>query len=157
MKSVLFASIALLLLSAAAPVGRFGGDERFGQKISPKGALEAAVIPTKLAEARKDSVYIKVSGPVKTVCQMKGCWMTMDVNGQPMRIRFKDYAFFVPKDCAGRTAVIEGWAFQKVTTEAERRHYAEDAGKPQAEIEMIQGDEKALGFEAVGVVLLAKK
>ena len=154
-KALALALAALFVLSAAAP--RPGGDERFGQKISAKGALEAAALPAKLAEAKRDSVYIKVSGPVKAVCQMKGCWMTMDVNGQPMRIRFKDYAFFVPKDCAGRTAVIEGWAFQKVTTEAERRHYAEDAGKPADEVAKITGDEKSLGFEAVGVILLAKK
>lgn len=144
---------ATLLLVAARP----GGSEHFGKKISAKGALAPEAIPTRLAEAKRDSVWIKVTGPVKAVCQMKGCWMTMDVAGQPMRIRFKDYAFFVPKDCIGRTVVIEGWAFQKVTSEDERRHYAEDAGKSAEEVAKIVGDEKALGFEAVGVILLPKQ
>jgi hypothetical protein len=143
---------ASLLLTAY-----LGGPEQFGQKIKAKGAKAPEAILSELKAAKRDSVWIKVSGPVRAVCQMKGCWMTMDVAGQAMRIKFKDYAFFVPKDCVGRTAVIEGWAFQKVTPEEERKHYAEDAGKSDDEVKKITGDERSLSFEAVGVLLMPAK
>ena len=72
------------------------------------------------------------------------------------RIRFRDYAFFVPLDIAGRPAVVEGVASVTVTTQAMRRHYAEDAGKPPAEVAAIVGDETALQVTAEAVEVLGR-
>ncbi|MBK6732010.1 MAG: DUF4920 domain-containing protein [Bacteroidetes bacterium] len=44
----------------------------------------------------------KVKGTVTSVCQNKGCWMKLDLgNGESMRVTFKDYGFFVPKEKQG--------------------------------------------------------
>jgi hypothetical protein len=74
-------------------------------------------------------------------------------DGTTMRVKFKDYGFFVPKDCAGKTAIMEGRAFFRTVSVDELKHYAEDAGKSKEEIEKIKEPQKALAFEAEGVIL----
>ena len=88
---------------------------------------------------------------------MKGCWMLVasdDSNQEPVMVRFKDYGFFMPKDIAGRKVVMEGWAFREVTPVDELRHYAEDAGKSQEEIDAITEPKDEMKFLASGVLLL---
>jgi hypothetical protein len=70
-----------------------------------------------------------------------------------MRVTFKDYGFFVPKDSKGKEVVIEGIAMRKVTPVDELRHYAEDAGKSPEEVAAITEPVQELAFEAVGVLL----
>ena len=71
-----------------------------------------------------------------------------------MRVRFKDYGFFVPKDIAGRQAVVEGYAFREVTTVEELRHYAEDEGLSAEEIAKITEPVEEVKFLASGVYLV---
>jgi hypothetical protein len=98
-----------------------------------------------------------VKGKVEAVCQAKGCWMNI-AGDQPemeeMMVKFKDYGFFVPKDIAGREVVMQGYAFREVTPVDELRHLAQDAGKPQAEIDQITEPKVELKFLASGVLLL---
>ena len=83
---------------------------------------------------------------------MKGCWMRVEMPGEEtVMVRFKDYGFFVPKDIAGKRVLVEGKAFVSEVDEAERRHMAEDAGKPDSLIAKITGSEMQKGFEASGV------
>ena len=81
----------------------------------------------------------------------------MDVkmpNGGVMKVRFKDYGFFVPtKGLEGRQAVLQGYAVKEKTDVATLRHYAEDAGKSKEEIEKITAPEESLSFEADGVLI----
>jgi Domain of unknown function (DUF4920) len=79
--------------------------------------------------------------------------MKMDMGGKELMIRFKDYGFFVPKDCDGKTATIQGKVKKEVIDVATLRHYAEDAGKTKEEIEKITKPEEKYTFEAVGVIL----
>ena len=46
-----------------------------------------------------------------------------------------DYGFFVPMDLVGKTVVLDGKSFIKTTSVEDQKHYAEDAKKPQAEID----------------------
>ncbi len=99
-----------------------------------------------------DGRTVLVEGPVAAVCQKKGCWMTMRDGERDMRIRFKDYGFFVPKDCSGRTARIEGvFSVQEIPVE-EARHYLEDAGRGE-EASGITEPQKQLTLLASGVQL----
>lgn len=123
-----------------------------GKKISESGAVPATELTAKMGQ--KDKMPAKVEGTVADVCKMKGCWMTVKTgDGQTMRVTFKDYGFFVPKDIVGKTVVVEGLAETTTTPVAELRHYAQDAGKPKAEIEKITRPEKALTFVADGVIV----
>jgi len=123
-----------------------------GKKINDEGAISVAELVEKMNGAEK--LETKVIANVVSVCQVKGCWMMVDLgNGEQMRVTFKDYGFFVPKDCANKKAIIEGTAYYKTTSVDMLRHYAEDAGKSKEEIEAITQPEHKLAFEATGVIL----
>ncbi|NRA96920.1 MAG: DUF4920 domain-containing protein [Planctomycetes bacterium] len=94
---------------------------------------------------------LQIRGEITSVCPKKGCWMMVKEGAQTVRVRFTDYAFFVPLDCAKQRVTAEGTVTVKVETEAERRHYAEDAGKSKEEIEKITGDKVLLSFTADAV------
>ena len=97
--------------------------------------------------------HVKISGKVNSVCKMKGCWMEIaDGKGGNTRIRFKDYTFFVPRDCEGQTVYAQGIARFDTTSVAMLKHYAEDAGKTKKEIAAITQPEVSLTFEAEGVL-----
>ena len=135
----------------AAPV-MVGDMQSFGDKISADGAHPIADLPKLLGD--KDSVQVKLTTNVASVCQVKGCWMELpQADGKLMRVRFKEYAFFVPKDAAGKTTVVEGWAKKYTTSVEELRHYAEDANKTKEEIAAITKPQVGIAFEANGVLL----
>jgi len=124
----------------------------FGDSITTSDAVPADQLVAKMQG--KDSLKIKLTGPIAEVCQKKGCWMNMNVgNNQSMKIRFKDYAFFIPKDASGKTVFIEGVAFKDTTSVADLQHYAEDGGKTKEEIAKITEPEISISFEANGVIL----
>ncbi|BDD01607.1 hypothetical protein PEPS_38870 (plasmid) [Persicobacter psychrovividus] len=102
----------------------------------------------------KDSLLITTEGTIAEVCQKKGCWMTLPLNeNDNLLVRFKDYAFFVPKDAAGKKAIMHGVARKQVISVATLKHYAEDAGKSAEEIAKITEDEIKYTFQADGVTL----
>ena len=119
-------------------------------------SVQSSTPPIPLAEAVKSpskEKLVRVSAKVSEVCQKKGCWMMLTDGGVSVRITFKDYGFFVPKDIAGKTIIAEGLVTEEVTKEADARHYAEDAGKSKAEIEKIKGDQKQITMVAQSVFL----
>ena len=147
-------NVLIIGLIMSASVGAFAQTDvsYHGKKISEKGAIPATQLVTKMGG--KDKMPAKVEGTVEDVCKMKGCWMKVKTgDGQVMRVSFKDYGFFVPKDIVGKTVVLEGTAETTTTPVAELRHYAEDAGKSKEEIEKITEPEKALTFVADGVIV----
>ena len=107
--------------------------------------------------ASKGEFEGRVVGQIKEVCTKKGCWMTLDLpNGESMRVTFKDYGFFVPKDIAGQKVIFEGIAKQKVVSVSDQKHYAEDAGVSRAEIDKIDSEKVELTFVADGVLVPKK-
>lgn len=124
----------------------------FGDTITTDGATPAGDLEKQFNG--KDSLAIKLTGKITDVCQKKGCWMEVDMGGgKTMRVTFKDYAFFVPKDAAGKTVTIDGYAYTDTVPVSQLRHYAEDAGKKKEEIEAIKEPEVTTSFEARGVII----
>ncbi|NVO84426.1 DUF4920 domain-containing protein [Hymenobacter terrestris] len=124
----------------------------YGAAITGEGAQPLSALPTLLGT--QDSAQVKLVGTANEVCQAKGCWMTMKLaDGRDMRIKFKDYAFFVPKDISGKTIVINGWAHRETVPVSDLQHYAKDAGKSSAEIAAITEPQQQLNFEADGVLV----
>jgi hypothetical protein len=128
----------------------------FGEKITADEAISYNDLYRQMGS--KDSLKTKVKAKVLKVCQTKGCWMTLssDELGEDYStfVKFKDYGFFMPKDCAGQEVIMEGTAFREVTTVEELRHYAEDEGVSQEEIDAITEPVEELKFLAHGVLLL---
>lgn len=101
-----------------------------------------------------DTISIKFKATATSVCKKKGCWMVLAVpGGQDIRVRFKDYGFFVPKDIEGKEVVARGKAFLKEISVKELQHYAEDAGKSEEAIAAITSPKKTWGFMADGVLI----
>lgn len=125
----------------------------YGDAITADGAISTAQLADQLKE--KNEVVAKVSGEVITSCVMKGCWMDMKMaDGSTMKVRFKDYGFFVPtKGLEGKHAVIQGTATREVVDVATQKHYAEDAGKSPEEIAKITEPQNKLMFLADGVLI----
>ncbi|MBL7826069.1 MAG: DUF4920 domain-containing protein [Saprospiraceae bacterium] len=129
--------------------------KHFGAIINADQAITYDSMMQKMAGI--DSMNMKVTGKVLEVCQKKGCWMTIvsDQPGKPeMRVTFKDYAFFMPKDLSGKRVVVDGYAYTETTPVDVLRHYAEDAGKSPEEIAAITEPKRELSFEASGVLIL---
>lgn len=128
----------------------------YGEKITEDNAIEAATIISQISG--KDSIDAKLKGKIVDVCQKKGCWVNVDLgNNKTMRVSFKDYAFFVPKDAGGKSVVIDGRAYNSTTSVDELRHYAKDAGKSDEEISKIIKPESEITFEAKGVIIYDEK
>jgi hypothetical protein len=127
---------------------------KFGADIEESGAITMDSLVAMINGGATTVENVKVEGKINAACQTKGCWMTVDKSdGSTMRVSFKDYGFFVPKDCAGKQAVMMGRAFVDTTSVEDLRHYAKDDGKSKEEIEKITEPEYALSFEADGVII----
>jgi hypothetical protein len=129
--------------------------QSFGKKITTKEAKESITLTAQVVGNKE--VAMKVVGEVESVCPMAGCWMKVKLaNGETMRVTFKDYGFFVPKDIAGQKVIFEGIAKQKVVSVSDQKHYAEDAGVSRAEIDKIDSEKVELTFVADGVLVPKK-
>lgn len=128
----------------------------FGEVITPDGAITMDELLVQLSSS--DSVATKVRGLVTSVCQVKGCWMTVKSptgeNAPEIFVQFKDYEFFMPFGLAGSEVVIDGYAYRDVTSVEELKHYAEDEGQTAEQIAAITEPEEELKFMANGVVIV---
>ncbi|WP_336517080.1 DUF4920 domain-containing protein [Pollutibacter soli] len=124
----------------------------YGATITPDSAISVNDISSKL----ENNAYTgKVQGKVVEVCQEKGCWMKVEkADGEKMMVKFKDYAYFMPKNIVGQEVVLDGEAKIKETSVKQLKHYAKDAGKSDEEIAKIKEPKKELIFVAKGVVVL---
>ncbi|MCC5919738.1 MAG: DUF4920 domain-containing protein [Cyclobacteriaceae bacterium] len=124
----------------------------FGAEFDIANAIPSTQVVSTLAE--QDSAQVKLAGKIEKVCKMKGCWMTIDIGKEePMRVRFKDYEFFVPKDADGKEVVFEGVVRKEFISKEMLQHYAEDAGKSKEEIEAITAGKEEWSFTASGVFI----
>ncbi len=151
MRTVLTLAVAAILL--ASPLQAQNdvaetADHSYGAGVTMTAA------PESLASAIERELVDKplvVKAEVVDVCSAKGCWLVLKDGEAEVRVRFKDYGFFVPSSLKGRTVLVQGVLAQEVISEADRRHYAEDAGASDEEILQIVGDMKEFTFEATGV------
>jgi len=149
-RSFLSAALLAVALSAAADAPK---PETFGAPLA--GAPKVAVAELQKSPEAYDGKTLRTEGKVSAVCAQKGCWMTLGEGRNAVRVTFKDYGFFVPKDIAGATVVVEGVFSVKAIPEATAKHYEKETpgGKP----ESVKGARKELSFEATGVELFRTK
>lgn len=133
---------ALLLAACTAHDSRVHGADDFSGAPITVAALLAA------PEAH-DGQTVVVTGAVAEVCQNKGCWMLLKDGGREVRVTFKDYAFFVPKDCAGSQVEVKGVFAVTQIPAADAAHYLRDAGR-NAEADAITGPVPGYTLVATG-------
>ncbi|MDX5417915.1 MAG: DUF4920 domain-containing protein [Hymenobacteraceae bacterium] len=128
-------------------------DNTFGAAFTEENVLSAAQLQK--AVAGQDSIQATVTAEVVQSCQSKGCWMDVKLDdGSTMKVTFRDYGFFLPvEDLSGKTVVFTGTAKHEIISVDDQRHFAEDAGKSNEEVQAITEAKEELRFVADGVIL----
>ena len=128
----------------------------FGKKFLFKDAVNVDGLKQKMNEKvnADKTVPVTVRGVVSNVCTKEGCWIKLQSETGDMMVKMKDHSFLVPVALKGKTVVVNGTAKQKITTVEQLKHYAEDAGKPQSEIDAITEDKKEVILDATGLLVL---
>ena len=96
---------------------------------------------------------VLVRAEVMDVCKTKGCWIKVTDGTTQARVKFHDYAFFLPKDCEGQVAWIEGRVTKRTIPVDELKHYAAESGTEDPD--KIMKPLTQVGFMATGVRLTA--
>ena len=127
----------------------------FGDSISDDKALSSDEMMTQFDKLKAgDTLNVKFKSKIKNVCQKKGCWMTLVLpNEKEAFVKFKDYAFFVPKNANDEMVIVNGKAFVSIESVNELKHYAKDEGKSQAAIDSIVSPKTTYSFMADGVLI----
>jgi hypothetical protein len=131
-----------------APAGAFGAPVRLADPVP----LERVVADPASFHGRS----VVVAGRIADVCRKKGCWMVITDGERQVRVRFKDYGFFVPRDASGRRVLLEGAVKAEEISEEVARHYAEEGGNPERAAE-IHGPQQVVSIIATGVEVLARE
>lgn len=156
--AILFSALMFGQETAAKKVSPPEGNalvgDSYGAGVTAKVAKKA-ISPATLEKNMKKSQSAKnvvVKGKVTEVCEKKGCWITIETDdNDKFFVKMKDYGFFVPTALKGKTVVMEGNAENKIISVDEQKHYAEDAKKPQEEIDAITEPKEEIRFVANGI------
>jgi hypothetical protein len=126
----------------------------YGEKIDDNEVVSISQAKSLIENGEKANV--KLEGEILATCEKKGCWMTMKMDdGEEIRVTFKDYGFFVPTSGAeGKKAIIAGETVKEITDVETLQHYAQDAGKSEAEIAAITEPKEEYNFVATGVIIV---
>jgi hypothetical protein len=89
---------------------------------------------------------------------MQGCWLTLqNPTGQPIRVQVprdsSGYVFTFPTDLGIAEVIVEGTVTADTTSVETLRHFAEDEGRSQAEIDAITEPEPTVTLTARGALV----
>ena len=122
----------------------------YGEKISTDNVIEYDTF----IENSKIVSKSKIEGTILSTCPKKGCWMQVKIDSDTIQVTFKDYGFFVPKTgLENKKTILEGYPKQDTISVKMLKHFAEDAGKSQKEIDKITKPEYKISFIAGGVII----
>ena len=122
----------------------------YGEKISTDNVIDYDTF----IENSKIVLKSKIEGTILSSCPKKGCWMQVKIDSDTIQVTFKDYGFFVPKTgLENKKTILEGYPKQDTISIKMLKHFAEDAGKSQKEIDKITKPEYKISFIADGVII----
>lgn len=124
-----------------------GADGHFGSPFALDRSEPLTRVASELGDEKKT---VQVQGKVESVCQKAGCWMVLADGETRARIFTKGHGFFLPRDIAGRGAVVEGELAARTITEGFARHLEEDRGGDPAK---VTGPKRELVMNATAVAL----
>jgi len=155
MKRILFPILTAALLTAIVPTADAKKKGKlYGATFTESNVMEAKDLSTKMGSST-NMPNVVVKGKIAQVCQAEGCWIKLKNDaGEDVFVKFKDHAFLIPKDLAGKQAVVFGTAVKKTVSVEERRHLAEDAGASKEDISAITEPREELRIEATGIRIM---
>lgn len=160
MKKIGSIALVALLFASCATTDEMGGSstgdlgKSYGPiKVDPSKAISVESMLKKY-EGQSGEMEVTFEGTLTEICAKAGCWVNVDRgNGETFMVRFKDH-FTIPPDTKANTeAYLHGVLFRDTVSVDMLRHFAEDAGKSQAEIEKITEPKYEMGFTADGITL----
>lgn len=126
----------------------------YGVRIETTRGIDPEVTPEQLAPYADTGTRVVLSGTITEVCRTMGCWLDIaGSTGATVRIMNKDHAFFIPRNARGRGVHAIGYAVMREQSVEMLKHLAQDAGKPQAQIDAITEPKSSLLFIADSVIL----
>ncbi|MEE9297321.1 MAG: DUF4920 domain-containing protein [Phycisphaerae bacterium] len=139
---------AICVVGLLASSGCSIGHADFGEPMKLT-AWDTIAVSKVLADMEAyDGRYVRLSGKVSGVCAAKGCWMRMgtDRSDETVFVKFNCpiEGRLIPMEAIGHQAIVEGTLRVAEVSQAEARHYAEDAGKSPDQIAGIVGGQKQL-------------
>ena len=110
MKNIFFAFIVLLITSCSTKQSSF-----FGEQIEDQVTDTYTSVYESAQNGTVENVVLE--GEITQTCSKKGCWMDVKMaEGDTIKVSFKDYGFFVPKEgVEGLRTVIRGNARMDTT------------------------------------------
>jgi hypothetical protein len=132
-----------------------------GYKLNGASLKQARTIPAEKVlgdPGAYDGKTVRLAGTIDAVCAKRGCWLTLRQGKKILRARFVDSGectrgFFVPRDAAGHKVILEGMIHQEELSQEMARHFLEDGGASEAEINEIVGPQKALAIVCTSVAI----
>lgn len=117
-----------LVIRLSEPVAVTETYEVFGSEL-PEGHDAISLLALLADSDRLAGQAVLVETEIAQVCQKKGCFFIARDGDAVVRVRFKDYGFFIPTDAGGKTVLLAG-QLQKVELSPEQAaHFAEDLGE----------------------------
>lgn len=105
-------------------------------------------------KSSKGEMKVVFKAPIEEVCAKAGCWVAIDKgNGETFMVRFKDHFTIPVKTKTGTNAIFSGVLFQDTVSVEMQKHFLEDAGKPQSEMDKITEPLYEIGFTADGILV----
>jgi len=140
-----------VLLSCATAKNEFGL-----VKVNENEAISVAELVQQMDRSSTPQT-LTIKAPLSAVCQNAGGWVQVPKpDGKQLTVRFKNH-FTIPSSTPiGTESYIHGVAYWDTVSVKVLRHYAEDAGKSQEEINKITAPEFKLNFEGDGIKLSGK-
>ncbi len=159
MKKLISLAASVLLLTTANSAFAQAKFTSYGQEFKKENVKTMNSL-MKDMQGKDKLENISLEGRISEVCQAEGCWVklknTSAEGAEDILVKFKDHAFVVPKDLAGKPMIVHGTALRKTVSVEEQRHMAEDAGKSADEIAKINTPKEELRIEATGVQVVSK-
>jgi hypothetical protein len=130
----------------------------FGEEVRPEGPAHA---PADL-DADPHAFHgqdVRVEGTVVEVCLQDGCWLALEnPAGDPVRVdvrrdEFDRPEWTLPRDLGPRHAIIEGIAYADTLSGEQLRRYAQQAGRPEQDIDGIAEGRIAAHVVARGMLI----
>src|SRR4051812_2901393 len=107
----LLTTVALFVVAIGATCGATAQEAKPAERLfgaAPTIDRAAAVTVSQVVgDSSRQGPTVLVAGTIADVCTAKGCWLVVTDGSRQMRVMFKDYAFFVPKDIFGQHVLLQ--------------------------------------------------
>jgi hypothetical protein len=123
----------------------------FGKKVDELQNIPAAKLEDFIGN--KIRISTTITGKVLQVDTPKGGWLQLDAGGgKIIRVHFKDYNVFIPKQLKGRNVMIQGVA-QKLLIADDMQHFAGENVDRKKQNAVKPDAKQRLTFEAWGLMV----